>query len=69
LPALVRYVVIVTSDVFLPRSDAVEGSVTYRFVNVAVDPSTPSRAARAPATRRGDFAREGRPQSRRSTHR
>ena len=40
-----RYLVIVTSDrVHLP-SDIESGGVTYRHINIAVDPASPSVAA------------------------
>jgi hypothetical protein len=42
-----RYIVLVSNDrVVVPR-DALEDDVTYRHVNIAVNPSPPSAAARA----------------------
>src|SRR6266404_1681623 len=44
-----RYIVVVTDDFAPAISDNIEGNVTYRFINIAVDPSVPSRAARKSA--------------------
>jgi len=41
-----RYLVAVTRKNILPRADIVEGSVTYRHINIAVEPDSPSVAAR-----------------------
>ena len=42
-----RYIVIVTDEDYMERvADIEENSVTYRFVNIPVDPGAPSKAAR-----------------------
>ncbi len=44
--ATVRYVVVVTSSREAMPSDEMSGGVTYRFINVAVDPASPSTDAK-----------------------
>ena len=40
-----RFAVLVSEKAVTPPADVVEGEVTYRHVNIAVDPDTPSKAA------------------------
>lgn len=40
-----RFAVFVSEKAVTPPADVVEGEVTYRHVNIAVDPDTPSKAA------------------------
>ncbi len=40
-----RFLVLVSEKAIRPPSDVVEGAVTYRHINIAVDPDTPSKAA------------------------
>lgn len=49
-----RYLVLVSKKRVAVPGDRQAGSGSYRHVNIAVDPDTPSReSARAAATRRG----------------
>lgn len=41
-----RYLVVVTAKQIVPPPDAVEGTVTYRHINIAVDPDDPSKASK-----------------------
>ena len=41
-----RYLVAVTKKQIVPPADATEGTVTYRHINIAVEPETPSIAAK-----------------------
>ena len=41
-----RYLVAVTKKQIVPPTDATEGTVTYRHINIAVEPETPSIAAK-----------------------
>lgn len=41
-----RYLVVVTGKQIAPPADIVEGAVTYRHINIAVDPDKPSTAAK-----------------------
>lgn len=41
-----RYLVVVTKDLIVPPTDIIEGPVTYRHINIAVDPQSPSKAAK-----------------------
>lgn len=47
-----RYMVIVTKKQIPRISDAIERGITYRFINIAVEPDSPSLAARQLATGR-----------------
>jgi len=41
-----RYLIIVSSEIASRIEDSIEDGVTYRFVNIAVEPSVPSKVAR-----------------------
>jgi hypothetical protein len=41
-----RYLVVVTKKQIVPPGDLIEGAVTYRHINIAVEPEAPSIAAR-----------------------
>ena len=41
-----RYLVAVTRTQIAPAKDAVKGAVTYRCINIAVDPESPSVAVK-----------------------
>ncbi|WP_157016640.1 hypothetical protein [Mesorhizobium xinjiangense] len=41
-----RYLVVVTKKQIVPPGDLIEGTVTYRHINIAVEPEAPSTAAR-----------------------
>ena len=43
-----RYAIVVTEKQVEPPADELRDGVTYRHINIAVDPDTPSQAARAP---------------------
>lgn len=45
--ASVRYVIVVSEDGLPMPADAVEGQVRYKFVNIPVDPKTPSKTKSA----------------------
>lgn len=42
----VRYIVVVTTDIVRECDEVVKGNITYKFFNIAVDPSAPSETAR-----------------------
>ena len=41
-----RYIVVVTSDIVREHPEVTEGNVMYKFLNIAVDQSVPSKTAR-----------------------
>ena len=41
-----RYLVVVTKKQIVPPGDLIEGAVTYRHINIAVEPEVPSTAAK-----------------------
>lgn len=41
-----RYLVVVTKKQIVPPADAIEGEVTYRHINIPVEPESPSIAAK-----------------------
>ncbi len=45
-----RFLVLVSEKAVRPPSDVVDGAVTYRHINIAVDPDKPSKAAAASKT-------------------
>lgn len=45
-----RYLVVVTKKQSIPPADIIEGAVVYRHINIAVEPDSPSVAAKRQAT-------------------
>lgn len=41
-----RYLVVVSKEQFTPPGDLIEGGITYRHINIAVEPTSPSVAAK-----------------------
>jgi hypothetical protein len=52
--ATVRYAVVVTAKRWLPPGDITDGAVTYRHINVAVDPDAVSVDARKQGRKKGE---------------